>query len=434
MRYPAYPAYKDSSVPWLGQIPAHWGKTVIKKLARQGYKTFVDGDWIESPFITDDGVRLLQTGNVGIGEFKEQGFRYISEETFATFRCTEIFPGDVLICRLAEPVGRACLAPNLGVRMITSVDVCILKLDEAFDARFVVYFLTNNQYLSWMQALCRGGTRDRVSRSMLGAIEFPVPPLSEQRAIAAFLDRETARLNALVAKKERLIELLQEKRTALISHAVTKGLGTGDERVFEVPLKRWVAVKITDGPHETPEFVAEGIPFISAEAVQNSQIDFTAARGFITEETHRRYCKKARVVRGDILFCKAGATTGKLTIVNVDFEFSIWSPLAIIRPHRGKILPRFLFYVMHAPSFQDQVRQGWSAGTQPNIGMDVIERLRIAAPDLETQRKIVMALDRETAEIDALIAKVRQAIEKLREYRTALISAAVTGKIDVRET
>jgi type I restriction enzyme, S subunit len=217
---PAAPM-KDSGVAWLGQVPAHWNKTVIKRLAKRGYRKFIDGDWIESPYITNDGVRLLQTGNVGIGGFKEQGLRYISEETFEELRCTEISPGDVLICRLAEPVGRACIAPDLGVRMITSVDVCILKLADDFDTRFAVYFLSSDLYLSWMQALCRGGTRDRVSRSMLGAIEFIAPPLPEQRAIATHLDRETAKIDALVAKVRQAIETLKEYRTALISAAVT---------------------------------------------------------------------------------------------------------------------------------------------------------------------------------------------------------------------
>ena len=114
----------------------------VRALARSGYKTFTDGDWIESPFIRDEGIRLIQTGNVGIGEYKEQGFRYIDEETFRAFRCTEILPGDVLICRLADPVSRACVAPHLGCRMITSVDVCILKPASDAHAGFVVHALT----------------------------------------------------------------------------------------------------------------------------------------------------------------------------------------------------------------------------------------------------------------------------------------------------
>ena len=212
---------KDSGVEWLGEIPAHWKVKPIRALARPGYKTFTDGDWIESPFIRDEGIRLIQTGNVGVGEYCEQGFRYIDEDTFRAFGCTEVLPDDVLICRLADPVGRACLAPNLGCRMITSVDVCILKPASDVDAAFVVYALSGSEYLAWLGGICRGGTRDRVSRSMLGAIQLQKPPRAEQRAIANYLDEETARLDMLIAKVRDAIAGLKELRTALISAAVT---------------------------------------------------------------------------------------------------------------------------------------------------------------------------------------------------------------------
>jgi type I restriction enzyme S subunit len=124
---------RASGLPWVGAIPKHWRTSRIKNLARVGRKTFVDGDWIESPYIRSEGIRLIQTGNVGVGSYREKGFRYIDEETFRTFGCTEIAPGDVLICRLGDPVARACLAPNLEMRMITSVDVCILKTKNDVD-------------------------------------------------------------------------------------------------------------------------------------------------------------------------------------------------------------------------------------------------------------------------------------------------------------
>jgi type I restriction enzyme S subunit len=212
---------KDSGVEWLGQIPAHWEVKKIKHLARNGYRTFIDGDWIEAPYITTEGIRLIQTGNVGIGEYIEQGFRYVSEDTFRDLHCTEVMPGDILICRLAEPVGRACLAPNLNEKMITSVDVCILKTRESTEARFIVYFLSSSNYLSWLEAICRGGTRSRISRSMLGSIALPFPPIPEQQAIADFLDQETARIDGLISKINQAIEKLQEYRSALITAAVT---------------------------------------------------------------------------------------------------------------------------------------------------------------------------------------------------------------------
>jgi type I restriction enzyme, S subunit len=220
---------KDSGVEWLGKIPERWSVAPLRSLSRSGYKTFTDGDWIESPYIRDDGIRLIQTGNIGIGVYKEQGFRYIEDTTFNELRCTEVCPGDVLICRLADPVGRACPAPNLGVKMITSVDVCILKSAKIYDPRFIVYALSGEKYLTWMSAMCRGGTRDRVSRSMLGSVRIQLPSRDEQQFIADYLDAQTSSIDELANKIALSLEMLREYRTALISAAVTGKIDVREE-------------------------------------------------------------------------------------------------------------------------------------------------------------------------------------------------------------
>ncbi|MFN5502661.1 MAG: restriction endonuclease subunit S, partial [Pseudanabaena sp.] len=183
---------KSTGVEWLEEVPTHWDVMAIKYLAHSGRKTFIDGDWVELPYITEEGIRLIQTGNVGIGNYREKGFKYIAEESFHKLNCTEVKPNDVLICRLDGPVGRACLAPNLGLRMITSVDNTILKPATKHNARFIVYLLSSKSYLEWNQVLCRvgGGNRWRVSRSMLGDLRVPVPPEKEQKEIANFLEEK----------------------------------------------------------------------------------------------------------------------------------------------------------------------------------------------------------------------------------------------------
>ena len=222
---------KPSGVEWLGDVPEHWEVSKVKHLARSGYKSFVDGDWIESPYITSDGIRLIQTGNIGTGEYREKGFRFISEETFNKFNCTEFQPDDVLICRLGEPVARACLAPRLAGRMITSVDVCILKLRSDVRAQFVVYAMSSHRYLDWVGSLVRGSTRDRVSRSMLGSFSIPVPSLHEQTAIVRHLDDATANIGAAIDGARREIELLREYRTRLIADVVTGKLDVREAAV-----------------------------------------------------------------------------------------------------------------------------------------------------------------------------------------------------------
>ena len=189
MSFPRYPEFKDSGVEWLGEVPAHWDVLQLRGTAEPEPYSFTDGDWVESPYITDEGVRLIQTGNIGVGYYREQGFRYISEEAFSKLKCTELFSGDVLICRLADPVGRACLAPDLDSRMITSVDVCILKTKTDVNEKFLVYFLSSEQYLSFMASVSRGGTRQRVSRSFLGGVRVALPGIDEQSATKVFINR-----------------------------------------------------------------------------------------------------------------------------------------------------------------------------------------------------------------------------------------------------
>lgn len=217
-----YSGYKDSGVKWLRKIPKHWELRKVKGFARSGYKAFTDGDWIESPYITNDGIRLIQTGNIGVGEYREKGYRYISEETYTIFDCTEIAVGDVLICRLGDPVGRTCLAPDLGKRMIASVDVCILKVDSVVTlAAYLVYAMSSRIYLDWINSLVRGSTRDRISRSMLGSFLLPFPSLLEQTTIVRYLDEKSSKIDDSIAQAKRQIDLLKEYRMRLISDVVT---------------------------------------------------------------------------------------------------------------------------------------------------------------------------------------------------------------------
>ncbi len=445
-RFRPYPEYKYSGVEWLGKIPAHWDTMPIRSLARPGYKTFVDGDWIESPFIRAEGIRLIQTGNVGIGVYKEQGFRYIDEETFHSFHCTEVFPRDLLICRLADPVGRACQAPDLDHRMITSVDVCILKTADDIDAPYVVYTLSGEGYLSWLGAICRGGTRDRVSRSMLGSIPIQKPPLREQRAISTFLDRETARIDALIEKKERLIELLQEKRAALITQAVTRGLDpavpmkdSGVEWIGEIP-EHWqarriamVAAKITNG-YVGPTrdiFVNEGIRYLQSLHIKNGLIDFERHPYFVTADWSHEH-EKSILAEGDILVVQTGGI-GQVAVVPKEFIGCNCHALIIIRLKRGLGVGAWIARSLESDYGQQAL--GWSqtGALHPHLECGFVREIRIALPPPDEQTRILKDLENLLAKHDALSAKIQEAIARLKEYRTALISALVTGKVEMPE-
>jgi type I restriction enzyme S subunit len=199
-----------------------------------------------------------------------------------------------------------------------------------------------------------------------------------------------------------------------------------------LPLKRIVSIPITDGPHETPQFVEEGIPFVSAEAVSSGQIDFTKVRACITPEDNARYSKKYSPKLHDIYMVKSGATTGITAIVEGRTDFNIWSPLAAIRCNSGSV-PHFVLNFMRSRQFLEAVTLFWSFGTQQNIGMGVIENLACTVPPVKEQLEISRFLTTELAKFDTLTAEAQRAIDLLQERRTALISAAVTGQIDVRQ-
>jgi len=284
----------------------------------------------------------------------------------------------------------------------------------------------------------------------MGVIErlkVPLPSVDEQKRIAAFLDASCAAIDSAVAAKRRQIETLDALLKTIMHTAVTRGLNataelqdSGYEWLGQFPIdwqliaiKRIVSTKITDGPHETPEFADDGAQFISAEAIKNHQIDFSLRRGFISWELHEQYCRKCKPQKRDIFVVKSGATTGNVAYVNVDFEFSIWSPLALIRCDERIACYKFVYYVLLTDVFRKQVELSWSFGTQQNIGMRVIERIKVPIPSVAEQREIAAFLDDEVFKASEIRANIESQILTLEAYRKSLIHECVTGQRRISE-
>jgi type I restriction enzyme S subunit len=198
----------------------------------------------------------------------------------------------------------------------------------------------------------------------------------------------------------------------------------------KLAIKRIVSTKITDGPHETPELSDNGVQFISAEAIKNNRIDFNLRRGFISQELHEQYSRKCKPQKDDLFVVKSGATTGNVAYVDVDFEFSIWSPLALIRCEERIALSRFVYYVLLSDVFRKQVELSWSFGTQQNIGMGVIERLKIPIPPISEQQRIAEFLESSCAAIEAVIVAKQQQLKILDGIRRDVVQRAVTRGIE----
>ena len=446
-----YPSMKDSGVEWLRDVPGHWDTSKIKGLARPGYKTFVDGDWIESPYITTDGIRLIQTGNIGTGEYREKGFRYISEETFTNFCCTEIKPGDILICRLGEPVSRACIAPQLGKRMITSVDVCILKARENIHAKFLVYSMSSWPYLDWVGSLVRGSTRDRVSRSMLGSFLLPLPPLAEQVAIVRFLDHADRRILRYIRAKQKLVKLLEEQKQAIIHQAVTGQIDvrtgqpypayktSGVDWLGEVPqgwercrLRNIVSV-VTTGSRGWSSYASDKGPlFIRVANLSRGSLrlrfdDLVRLDLPVTSEAGR-----TRIEAGDLLL-SVTAYIGSVGVVPEGFEEAYVSQhVARCRP-LPRMHARWLGYVLLSTVGQTHGQMSLYGGTKDGLSLDDVKNYPILLPPHHEQEQAVRWIEGRLSALLKIGDGAKRQIELVREYRTRLIADVVTGKLDVRE-
>ncbi|WP_315005383.1 restriction endonuclease subunit S [uncultured Selenomonas sp.] len=214
---------------------------------------------------------------------------------------------------------------------------------------------------------------------------------------------------------------------------------SGLEWIGEIPA-HWSCCKtlyalsmpITDGPHETPKLYNDGIPFVSAESVSagNGRIDFSHIRGFISEEYYRECCKKYVPKLNDIYMIKSGATTGTVALVDTEDVFTIWSPLAVFRCKDSFVLHKFLFYFLQSKGYQKQVENMWSYGTQQNIGMRTLERLRICVPPTNEQATIADYLDKCTSKINELISNLQTQLSMLTRYKRDLIAECVTKGLD----
>lgn len=222
---------KVLNVKWINSVPIHWTIKRVKHLATEKDSLFIDGDWIESDIIVDEGVRYLTTGNVGVGVLKKQGQGYISKETFRKLNCLKVIPGDLMISRLNEPIGRACIVDDEEPYYVVAVDNVVLRPNRDCDKRFLMYVMNSNGYTFEANLIARGATMPRISRTQLGNMWVPFPvDIEEQYEISSFLDKKCAEIDSIIEDKKTQIETIKKYKNSLIYEYVTgkKRVGQGD--------------------------------------------------------------------------------------------------------------------------------------------------------------------------------------------------------------
>ena len=397
---------KPSGIDWIKDIPSSWEINKVKYLATEPGTLFLDGDWIESDVIEESGIRYLTTGNVGAGFYKEQGSGYISEKTFSELHCLNVYPGDLMISRLNEPIGRSCIIPDTESRYVVAVDNVILRPNANYNKKFIMYGMNADGYAEHANMIARGATMSRISRSQLGQFWLAFPNIEEQQAIADFLDKECAQIDSIAADLEKQIALLQQYKKSLITETVTRGLDksvpmkdSGIEWIGEIPahwdVKRFKdeCSKIGDIDHYMPDSTDEGIPYIMTGDFigDENNIDFVNCKR-ISREDYIRLSKKMKPMYGDILLARY-ATIGTVRIVDIHEEFLVSYACAIIRIKESSY-SKYIYYYLKSNTYSEEISQYIKTNTQANVGIDSIGRAKVPVPPIEEQKQISEFLDK----------------------------------------
>jgi type I restriction enzyme S subunit len=413
------PGYKQTEV---GVIPEEWEVKSLFDLAERRKDLFDDGDWIEAEYLTDGGIRLIQTGNIGEGNFADkQSKKYISAESFKKLRCKDLQVGDILICRLAEPAGRACILPYIDEeRVITAVDVTIFRPPPSIANRlYLVNVFNTPRWFQLVNERCGGSTRTRIARGELGKIEVPVPPLPEQRVIATALSDVDALLDAL----DRLIAKQRD-----LKQAAMQQLLTGQTRLPGFTGK-WVDTTLGEigqciiGLTYKPENVVEhGLLVLRSSNVQNGRLAYNDNVHVNLKVADHLYTRL-----GDILICVRNgsrALIGKCAVID-DAALGVTFG-AFMSVYRTKHW-RFIIHAFQSGDIQRQIRDNIGATINQITNKDM-KAFRLKLPPEDEQTAIATVL----SDMDLELAALEQRRDKTRALKQGMMQELLTGRTRLR--
>ena len=439
MKYKVYPEYKETYLGWLKNIPSHWELKRLKYLGNAIIGlTYSPDDIVEK----EEGVLVLRSSNVQNKKLAFQDTVYVSKEIPMKLK-TQV--GDILIC--SRNGSRALIGKNAMIDESSK--------GMSFGAFMTIFRSPYNQYLSkifnstlfeYQSGTFLTSTVNQLTTGNLNSFEIPFPSEREREQIATFLDHETAKIDTLIEKQRKLIKLLKEKRQAVISHAVTKGLNpdapmkdSGVEWLGEVP-EHWGTGRfvyqldlLLDGTHFSPESYPEGdYLYITAKNIKEDGFDFSNI-SYISKTDHETIYSRCSVKKGDVLYIKDGATAGVAMVNHLEEPFSMLSSVALIRPNLQKLHSQYICYLLNASIFKNEMLNRLNGGAMTRFTVDAISHFPFIIPPLSDQLEICENLDKVNEKYKKIIKNADKQILLLQERRTALISAAVTGKIDVRD-
>lgn len=436
-----YPSYKPSGVDWLGEVPANWEVWKVSRL----FKKIGSGTTPKAgnPEYYENGIiPWVNTGDLNDG-YIDNCSNYITQKAFDDHSTLKIYEaGTLLVAMYGATIGKTAITKFAAC---TNQACCSLVRSKLIDTKFAFYwFLANKENII---NLSYGGGQPNISQDVVRSLKIPISNVPEQLSIVRFLDYKTSQVDTFISNRQKQIELLKEQLHFKINDAITKGINpkikfktTDIKYVPEIP-EHWDIRKfksltsiLTCGVAATPEYVeeSEGVAFLSAQNCRPFAMDLSKYN-YIKPSLHKQLTRYKKPQKEDVLVTRVGAGIGQACIIDTDLEFSVYVSLTHIRPNQ-EILSEYIVYFFNTEYCYQLNHEGTVVGGgQGNLNVKNVERYRIPLPPVEEQKTIIAYLDKYRLEMDNLISKYQKQIDLMQEYRTSLISHAVTGKIDIRD-
>ena len=432
MSFPHYSDYRESGVTWLGSIPRQWR---LKPLWGMYRRTKRDG------YPNEELLSVYRDYGVIPKASRDDNFNKPSDD-LATYQLVN--SGDLTINKMKAWQGSVGISEHRG---IVSPAYFVYERQHDECSRYLHYLMRCDRYIAGYFSLSKGIRVNQWDLDPVYHSRLPVllPTYDEQVAIAVFLDFETAKVDSLVAEQERLIALLKEKRLALISHAVTKGLDpnapmkdSGIEWLGDVPTHwnlsrlKHVANLIIDCPHETPVYDADG-DFLVIRTADVEEGDLDPSKMYrLSEEQFVARTRRQSLIKHDLVYGREGERWGHAALVPESDRYCLGQRMMQFRLEDSQDA-MYMMWQLNAISTYRQGEVDTVGATSPHVNVSTIRNYWLTEPPFNEQRTIAAFIAKQTANIGELANEAKHAIDLLKERRSALISAAVTGKIDVRD-
>ena len=468
----------------MSDLPTGWAISSLKELLTED-GMFSDGDWVESKDQDPNGsIRLLQLADIGDGYFVDKSCRFINEQKFAELRCTELFENDVLIARMPDPLGRACLMPRLPQRCVTVVDVAVFRTGKGgVSSNWLMHTINAPQYRAEIELNSSGTTRKRISRGNLAAMAMPVAPFPEQKRIADKLDSVLARVDACRDRLDRLPALLKRFRQTILA-AATSGKLTDDWRLNHATgtssekfdsllniqgIKRewlaqnaahneasrvkkrllsfeatsisnsqlpetwcWAALEdatlmVVDCHNKTAPYQSTGIPLVRTTNIRDGQFVWDDLR-FVSEETYRFWSKRCFPQPGDIVFTRE-APMGEASIIPENTKICLGQRTMLIRPLSECTSPNYLLIALLDPMFKERAFETAVGTGVKHLRVGDVSELKLPLPPTNEQTEIVRRVALLFAFADRLEARLATARRQVGQLTPALLAKAFRGEL-----